>query len=257
MATFRRDDVTLSYDDIGQGDPPIVLLHGLGTDKTIFAPQVERFGGAHRLVLPDLRGHGSSSHVPFSVSACADDVAALCEDRGLGKPVVVGFSLGGTVALDIAARHGDRFSGAVLLDPPLLFRPDLIPGMAEIAAGVHSPRVVETWVRFAESTFTPFDDPKHKGPALDLIRRTPGDVLTSGFDSSMAFDPIAALRACRIPLLFIAANMPTEVYTLNTHCPHAWWGRTVGAGHFAHVTAADQVNPMIARFLQSLAVPAR
>jgi pimeloyl-ACP methyl ester carboxylesterase len=214
---------------------------------------VERFGGAHRLIVPDLRGHGKSSHVPLSIAACADEVAALCDGLGLRKPVIVGFSLGGCVALDMAARHGDRLSGVALLDPPLLLRPELIPNMADVVAGLHSPRAVETWAGFAESMFSPLDDPKHKDPTLDVIRRTPGDVITSAFDSAGAFDEIAALRACRIPLLFIAATVAGDVHMLNTYCPHAWLGRTVGAGHFIHLTAADQVHPMLQRFLESLA----
>src|SRR5262245_6353932 len=151
MAIFQRDSVSLAYDDIGRGGPPLVFLHGLAGDRRTFGPQVERFGGAHRLVLSDLRGHGESSLAPFSVEACADDVAALCKDRGLEKPVIVGFSLGGVVALDIAARHGDMFSGAALLDPPILLRPELRASMGDVVAGLHSPHAVETWAGFASN----------------------------------------------------------------------------------------------------------
>lgn len=249
---FQRDSMSVAYDDLGKDGRPIVFLHGLGGDRRTFGPQVERFGGAHRILLADLRGHGESSLVPFSIPECADDIAALCKDRGLDKPVIIGFSLGGTVALDMAARHGDRLSGVVLLDPPILLPQEFLASMGDVVAGIHSPQTVQTWAGFVDAMFTPLEDPAVKQAVREQALRTSRETIISGFDSSSPFDSVKALSACRIPLLFVANGLPSDGLAVTKYCPHAWWGKTVGTGHFAHLTAPDQVNAMIAWFLKSL-----
>ena len=62
MPEIRRDGWTLFYEDSGGDGPPVLLIHGLLMDRTMFAPQVEALRDRYRLITPDLRGHGDSSH---------------------------------------------------------------------------------------------------------------------------------------------------------------------------------------------------
>jgi len=108
--------------DSGGNLPPVLLLHGwtLSADLNFFAafgPLSQR----HRVVALDLRGHGRGlrSSQAFALEDCADDAAALLEVLGLGPAVVVGFSMGGAVAMLLWSRHpalvaGLVFSGAAL-----------------------------------------------------------------------------------------------------------------------------------------------
>src|SRR5262249_5134579 len=79
MPTLSHHGVKLSYDDRGAGKPAFVFIHGWTCDRSFFAPQVQHFSRRHRVVSPDLRGHGQSDkpHGEYPISAYADDIAFL------------------------------------------------------------------------------------------------------------------------------------------------------------------------------------
>jgi pimeloyl-ACP methyl ester carboxylesterase len=100
------------------GKPPIVLVHGWCCDHTYFAPQIEHFASrGHSVVAVDLRGHGQSDkpQQQYTMQAFADDVGWMCEQLNIVKPVIVGHSMGGVVAFDIATRFPALPSAIVLL----------------------------------------------------------------------------------------------------------------------------------------------
>lgn len=107
------------------GGPAIVLLHGWsGTADLHWHPYFESLGGDGRVVAPDLRGHGRGlKHGdPFRLEDCADDVAALIETLGLGRCVLVGYSMGGAVAQLVWRRHRDVVAGLVFCSTSATFR---------------------------------------------------------------------------------------------------------------------------------------
>src|SRR5687767_8021988 len=108
MQKVLRGGVALAYDEQGQGSPPILLVHGWSCDHRYVAPQVEQFSQKHRTIAVDLRGHGESDapHQEYTMSAFADDLAWLCRELRVEKPIVVGHSMGAVIALQLAAeRH--------------------------------------------------------------------------------------------------------------------------------------------------------
>ncbi len=58
MSLVTHNGVKLFYDQAGEGEPPMVLVHGWCCDHTYFAPQAEHFRRHHRVIAVDLRGHG-------------------------------------------------------------------------------------------------------------------------------------------------------------------------------------------------------
>ncbi|HCL62979.1 MAG TPA: alpha/beta hydrolase, partial [Rhizobiales bacterium] len=108
MKSLRRNGVALFYEEADGGEPPIVLVHGWCCDHSFFAPQLEHFARAgHRVVAVDLRGHGQSDkpEQPYTMQLFADDLAFLCGELKLVKPVVIGHSMGGVVAFAFAVRY--------------------------------------------------------------------------------------------------------------------------------------------------------
>jgi 3-oxoadipate enol-lactonase len=104
MPTVHADDgVAIAYRLSGAGDP-VVLVHGLGSYAGDWQPQVDALAPAFRVVAVDLRGHGESAKPPgpYSVPRFAADVAAVMTALGLGPAHVIGLSLGGAVAFQLA-----------------------------------------------------------------------------------------------------------------------------------------------------------
>jgi pimeloyl-ACP methyl ester carboxylesterase len=93
MSSLERDGVALFYEEAGEGEAPVLLVHGWCCDHAYFAPQFEHFvRRGHRVVAVDLRGHGRSDkpHQHYVMQLFADDLAWTCERLDLARPVVVG-----------------------------------------------------------------------------------------------------------------------------------------------------------------------
>ncbi|PFG65685.1 LOW QUALITY PROTEIN: pimeloyl-ACP methyl ester carboxylesterase [Propionibacteriaceae bacterium ES.041] len=105
----------LAHDIAGSG-PPVLLIHAGVADRRMWAPLLPALGHAFTVVRPDLRGFGHTP-LPGERYADADDLAELLDELDLDGVRVVGASLGGRVALELATRHPDRIEELVLLAP--------------------------------------------------------------------------------------------------------------------------------------------
>lgn len=96
--------------------PTLLLIQGLGFDRAGWGPAIRPLLRRFRLVLIDNRGSGHSDAAagPFSVSDMADDVLAVMDDARIGATHMLGASLGGMVAQELAGRHPHRVGGLVL-----------------------------------------------------------------------------------------------------------------------------------------------
>ena len=117
MPFVMIDDVNLHFEEAGAG-PPMLFLHGWARNLTHLEPQAKHFASTHRVVSVDLRGHGQSDKpaVGYTIASFADDVADLCRELAVDHPVVVGHSMGGAVALELAARYPKALRAAVMMD---------------------------------------------------------------------------------------------------------------------------------------------
>jgi pimeloyl-ACP methyl ester carboxylesterase len=118
MQKMKRGAVALAYNDIGSGDAaPLLFVHGWGCNHTHFGPQQMILGKSRRTVAVDLRGHVASDapSQEYTVAGFADDLVWQCRELELVKPVVVGHSMGRTIALELAAAtsSGLRTTGSL------------------------------------------------------------------------------------------------------------------------------------------------
>jgi pimeloyl-ACP methyl ester carboxylesterase len=187
----------LYYEVHGSGRP-MVLLHGGLTSGEMFDPIITTLSEHHRVIVPDLQGHGRTADIdrPIDMRLMADDVAALIDHLGLETPDLVGYSLGGGVAFWTAVKYPDRVGRLVMASANI--RRDAIPSEmlaqqeqvnADAAAFMRDTPMYQLYERVAPR-------PEDFGRLLDKI----GDAMRDDFDFS------EELRGIQVPTMIVCAD---------------------------------------------------
>lgn len=103
----------------GQGEPPLLLVHGATEDGHCFPRVASALSATHVVVMPDARGHGESTPPPlgWDYAMQGEDLAAVITALRLERPVVIGHSMGCGAALHLAGEHPELVRALVLEDP--------------------------------------------------------------------------------------------------------------------------------------------
>src|ERR1700674_183141 len=156
-AVAHVNGMELAYQVFGTGSP-LVLLHGGFGSLEMYGSNVELLAAGHRVIGVDLQSHGRSPAAdrPMRFETMADDIAALMKELKLERAAIMGFSLGGAVALRIAIQHPELVSRLVLVSAVFKRRgwhAEMTNGMDAMGPEVaeplkHSP-MYETYVQVA------------------------------------------------------------------------------------------------------------
>ncbi|HUZ88466.1 MAG TPA: alpha/beta fold hydrolase [Candidatus Acidoferrales bacterium] len=98
---------SVAADVYGEG-PAVTLLHGFSQGRASWREMAQMLSGRHRYILPDLPGHGLASHQAASMAAAAAEIVRLWDQLGIDRSHLVGYSLGGRLALHLASFHPQR-----------------------------------------------------------------------------------------------------------------------------------------------------
>jgi pimeloyl-ACP methyl ester carboxylesterase len=255
--------------------PTVVLVHGGpgSYDHSYFKPHFARLASEAQVVYLDLRGHGRSArHDPadWSFELCADDVRAFCDALGIDRPVVLGHSMGGFVAMLYGARHPGHAAGLILQSTMARFDlARLVEGfrrfggdeVAELARRDYGgdPVTDEEWAR----VFAAFGP---KVPSQDeLARRIRNPELgTAGLELMRSFDAVNDLRRITSPTLVCVGELdavtPVATSVEIADALPAGLGRLEvieGAGHFAWLDAPDRYFSTVGAFVKTAGGPSR
>jgi pimeloyl-ACP methyl ester carboxylesterase len=250
---LARDGIQLSFEIAGAGQPAFLFVHGLGGDRTHFAPQMEYFAHKSRVLNAELRGHGESDKPKqvYSIEGFAEDLVWLCTQQNIQKPVIVGQSMGGNMALEIAARYVEFPAGIVLLDSAVFFPESAGRVFAGYLEGLKS-QDFENHVReIVADSCLPTD--KCRAGVEQTFLTTPQHVMVSTFESLFPWDAYRArdcAKKCQVPMLYIeAAHRLADLDLFAKLCPQLVTAKAVGSGHFLSLEVPEQINPMIDRFI--------
>jgi pimeloyl-ACP methyl ester carboxylesterase len=230
----------------------MLLVHGWACDHTTLAPLMEHFRHSYRVVGVDLRGHGLSDkpRQEYTVAAFADDLASLCGELRIRRPVVIGHSMGGTIALDLGARYGDLVSAVILIDSVILPDAAFVQALKPFARALYGEGYREALRQTVSSLFLATDNSELKSKLLSGMADVPRHVLASSFRNHITdYDATPAVTRCRFPVAYIAAARKlADLDRFRTLCPQLMVAQTLGSGHFSPLEVPDQVNAMIERF---------
>jgi pimeloyl-ACP methyl ester carboxylesterase len=143
MSYADVNGLSLYYEEQGSGEPLVLLHGGIGAGE-MFAAILPELAARRRVITVDLQGHGRTADIdrPLRPESMADDVAALIEHLGLGQADVMGYSLGGLVALRTAIQHPRLVRRLVLVS--VAFRRDGSHPEVVAAMDQMTPELAET-----------------------------------------------------------------------------------------------------------------
>lgn len=221
-----RDGGSIHVADWGEG-PPIVLLHGMTLQSSVWAYQFHDLGERHRMIALDLRGHGHSEpgEAGMTVAAMADDLADVLSALDLRKATVVGHSMGGMTTLRFCRRHRDVLAervGAIAIvasaggiSPPLALWPRWAPAAAGLLVGAHGAlnragRPIlpanEAAGRAAQVAFGLHPDPDTVRLTLEFARSIRPDRLVALLPELVDFDERAGFEDLPVPCVVVVGD---------------------------------------------------
>lgn len=250
--------VHIQYRMYGSGNPVVVLIHGWSCDSNYWAAQIEPLKARYTVMTVDLAGHGGSAanRSDWSINAFADDViAALTAQQVTGPVVLVGHSMGGPVAVDVARKLGAQALGVIGVDtlrisnapPPSAaetetrmapFRANFIGATRDMVSGMF---------------FTPSSDPVLVRRVADDMSQAPPEVALPAMLGLNAWDRIAALSALQVPIVLINAEQPpTALAPLQALAPQLRVVTISGLGHFLMMEDPTRFNPVLLTQIDAL-----
>jgi pimeloyl-ACP methyl ester esterase len=210
MPFLTHAGVSLRYDRVGAG-PAVLLIHGWTFNRTVWERQVHALRDRHTVITVDLRGHGESSppRSGYTIAAMATDLEHLVRALNVPHVALVGWSMGGVVALDLARRLGARVRGLALVGTtaggltdadndlaiPTKELDETKAAMNADFRGFARQFAARLFKRGAESPFHAW--------AVDQMQKTPPPVASACLDAVLAADIRPALKTLDVPTIVI------------------------------------------------------
>jgi pimeloyl-ACP methyl ester carboxylesterase len=250
------DGVPIHYSVQGKGEPALVFIHCWACNRNFWDNQVTEFSKTYRTVTIDLPGHGESGQgrKTWSVESYGDDVKAVVTKLDLKRVVLVGSSMGGSIALEATKRMPDRVVAIVPVDT--LHNVDTkIPTEQLDAVFKQLQADYKTAVTgfLNQIFFSPTTPAAVKDRVTnEAVSRQP-DVALPILKAIFSYDSAAGLRAVKVPIRAINADrVPTDVEVNRKYAPQFDAVIIKGTGHYPMMEDPARFNQMLSEILRSL-----
>lgn len=247
------DAAPVAWREAGEGSL-VLFLHGIGMTRNGWDSQMAGLADRHRCVAWDLPGYGASAPLEdFSLAAAADAAARLVAELG-GPAHVVGLSMGGMIALELALRHPDAVRSLGLVDTSPAFGldgtdPDAwrAARLAPLDAGARIEDFAEPVLR---SVMAPDPDPAAVAAAVASMLRVPISGLRQTVAALPAHDVRDRLDRIAAPTLVVVGERdvetpPSYAQALADGIPDARLAIIPGAGHLTPFEAPDALTALL------------
>ncbi len=229
---------------------PLVFIHGAGGSTLSWAFQKTFFEGSRTVFLVDLPGHGNSSGPSFdSIAGYTDTLKDALEDNAIQAAFVVGHSMGGAIAMDLAMRYPALVRGVVLIGTGARLKvyPAILDGILK--------ETEKTARMIIDTAFSPASPEKLKERVFaEYIKNDPQTVFND-FRACDGFNMMGRLDSLSVPALVICGKedrfTPVKYsHYLTDTIPGAGLVLVEGAGHMVMIERPADVNSAIQAFLE-------
>ncbi|MET8564622.1 alpha/beta fold hydrolase [Streptomyces flaveolus] len=240
---------------------PLVLVHGHPFDRTMWQPQLTEFAATRRVIAPDLRGYGASPVTPGTVPLArhAQDIADLLDHLGVDTFVLAGLSMGGQIAMECAARLGDRIRGLVLADTfPEAETPEGRRGREAMAGRLLAEGMRGYADEVLEKMVAPYADLEVKAHVHRMMTAaSPQGAAAALRGRAERPDYRALLTTLPAPVLVVVGADDTYTPVAGAEAMHASLPDSVlhvveGAAHLPNLERPEEFNRALAEFLARL-----
>ncbi len=256
--TLSPDNVHLEYRVLGHGEPAVILIHGWACDANYWNEQFDALKSRYTVVAVNLAGHGgsASNRTDWSIANYAADVAAIVQQIPNQRLVLVGHSMGATVALAATPLIGARVIGIIAVDalrsvgqPPLSAHE-----VEQRVAPFRADFVGATRKLVSESLF-PRDANRVlvQKVAYDMSLEPPA-VAVPSLQALLSLDLAALLPAIHVPVYAINSDLlPTDAVRIRQSIPNFTLDVLDHSGHFLMLETPARFNPLLLKDLAALA----
>ena len=250
------DGVPIQYSVQGKGDPALVFIHCWACNRSFWDNQVAEFSKTHRVVTIDLPGHGESGQgrKSWSVESYGDDVKTVVTKLDLKRVVLVGSSMGGSIALEAIKRMPDRVVAIVPVDTLQNVETKIPPEQLDaIFKQMQADFKNATTGLLNQFFFSPTTPAAVKERVInEAISRQP-EVAIPILKAVFSYDAAAGLREVKVPIRAINADrVPTDVTVNRKYAPQFDAVIIKGTGHYPMLEDPARFNQMLAEILRNL-----
>ena len=274
MPFVQLKNVKLKYYTIGEGKP-VVFIAGFGVDHRTWVPQITFFQDKNKVIVFDNRGIGEStgSPEPYTITMMAEDVICLLDHLKIKKTHVVGSSMGGMIAQELAINHPERVNKLVLSSTTAkadkTVRETILKGFEEMIEGkidniveVNPRRILfeKAFNYILQLTFSEKFIRENKQLIESFIRdylskKNYVETLLKQSRAIAKHNTTKRLEKIKAPTLVITGTRdefisPENSEYLFKHIPNATLVKIVGGTHGMHHERAEEFNEHVLRFFE-------
>lgn len=252
---LSEDGVSISYEVQGEGESPLVFVHGWCCDKNYWKFQVPHFAKQHKVIIINLAGHGESGlgRENWTIEAFGKDVTAVVEKLDLDQVILIGHSMGGPVIIEAARQMPKRIIGLVGIDTFQNFETEYTQEQFDEFLEPFKANFTKSVSSFVRSMF-PFNaDPALVEWVVADMSSAHKEVGINAMEGLFNFDPKEVLKEVRIPIYCINSDMrPTNVEVNRRHALVFEVKYMPGIGHFVMMEDPETFNKLLAETISEI-----
>lgn len=246
------DGVPIHYAVTGDGPLALVFVHGWSCDDTFWSEQVAAFAPKYRVVTVDMAGHGRSGRErkEWTIPAFGLDVKAVVEKLGLERVVLIGHSMGGSVAVSAAGAMPGRVVAIIGVDTLQDAAREIPPAAIQALVGQMTADFPGVTRQFVRQMFPAGSDTALVSRVAGKMASAPAAIAIPVFQSIFAYDLKAGFAAAKAPIRVINSDQtPTNLTGNRAFAPDFDAVIMKGVGHFPHLERSAEFDGALGEVL--------